>query len=169
MKKVNEMSRDERIIHWATAPRATVGTIGKLIDRDIRTYFVGKLRGKIVSRIGDGEYKFNTAKEAMDCARSFRAHSLKLAKEMNLPINDNVTNAVRAFKFRAHGTAGIVYTTTASKARYCAVRCANDAGYKTAFADVSVQRASEYDGRKTDEGKIPQTGTCWKPELLVRN
>lgn len=48
------------LIFYATAPRAYVGTIGQLdtSERTIRTWYVGKLRGKIVSRPGDNEYKF---------------------------------------------------------------------------------------------------------------
>lgn len=77
-KKVADMNLGERLQYYATAKRVTVGTIHQLIDGDFKRFYVGKLRGRIVSRIGDGQYKFDTAEDAKLCAIGFRDHSKKL-------------------------------------------------------------------------------------------
>ena len=79
--KVSDMTFGERLQYYATAKRVTVGTIHQLIDGDFKRFFVGKLRGRIVSRIGDGQYKFDTAEDAKLCAIGFREHSQKLIAE----------------------------------------------------------------------------------------
>lgn len=73
---------------------------------------------------------------------------------------------IRAFQVRIHGTTAITFALSASKARYAGFFAANDAGYKTTFADVSVKRAPEYDCRLFLEGKIPLVGKCYGREYL---
>ena len=86
MKRVTTagMTYEEKLVFYATAKRATVGTIHQLVDRDFKRYFVGKLRGKIVSRIGDGQFKFDNPADAIDCAKGFRDNSRQLARTLNL-------------------------------------------------------------------------------------
>ena len=80
-KKVADMNFGERVQFYAEAKRATVGTITQIVDGDFKKFFVGKLRGRIVSRIGDGQYKFGTKAEAKSCAIGFRDHSRNLLTE----------------------------------------------------------------------------------------
>lgn len=69
--QLDAMTQGERTEYWATAKRATAGTIGQLEHKNFHTYWVGKLRGMIVSR-PDGRWKFDTKPEALDAARQFR-------------------------------------------------------------------------------------------------
>lgn len=71
---ISEMSYKEKLVFYATAKRASVGTISQIVDGDFRKFFVGKLNGRIVSRHPDNEYRFETAKEALEAARSFRGN-----------------------------------------------------------------------------------------------
>jgi hypothetical protein len=73
---------------------------------------------------------------------------------------------IRAFQVRVHGTTAITFALTASKARYAGFFAANDAGYKTTFADVSVKRAPDFDCRLFTDGKIPPVGKCYGREYL---
>lgn len=75
---------------------------------------------------------------------------------------------IRAFRVKAHGTEAIVFAASASKARYGCYLGANDAGYRTTFADISVKRAPEFDCREDTNGKIPRTGLCLGAEYLKR-
>lgn len=79
--KVNEMTFGERLAYYASAKRITVGTIHQLIDGEFKRFYVGKLRGRIVSRIGDGQYKFEDRESAYLCASGFRDHSKGLLAE----------------------------------------------------------------------------------------
>lgn len=85
-KALKDMTYNERVLFYAQAPRATVGTITQIVDGDFKKFFVGKLRGRIVSRIGDDQYKFESELEAKSCAIGFRDHSRKLAGELGLSI-----------------------------------------------------------------------------------
>ncbi len=85
-KALKDMDYNERVLFFAQAPKATVGTITQIVDGDFKKYFVGKLRGQIVSRIGDGQYKFDSETEAKSCAVGFRDHSRKLAAELRVSI-----------------------------------------------------------------------------------
>lgn len=79
--RIDEMTFGERLQYYATAKRITVGTIHQFIDGDFKRFFVGKLRGRIVSRIGDGQYKFDNKDDAYECAAGFRDNSKKLLAE----------------------------------------------------------------------------------------
>lgn len=81
--KLDNLSYNEKVLYFAGAKRATVGTISQIVDRNIVSFFVGKLRGMIVST-SDGQYKFTTKEEAISCAREFRSWSNKIAREMGL-------------------------------------------------------------------------------------
>ncbi len=72
----------------------------------------------------------------------------------------------RAYRTEAWGIAGIVFAATASKARWACVRGARSAGYSTAFSDVSVRRAPEYDGATMDDGTPLFPGRCYMPDCL---
>ena len=65
------MTKREKIKFYATAPRAYAATISQIEDGDFVQYWVGKLRGRIVSYKGQ-QYKFKTKDEAIECARRFR-------------------------------------------------------------------------------------------------
>ena len=65
------MTKEKKLKFYATAPRAYAGTISQIVDGNLVTYWVGKLRGRIVSTTGNN-YKFVTKNEALDCARRFR-------------------------------------------------------------------------------------------------
>ena len=81
----DKMSKEEKIRFYATAPRATVGTISQIVDRDFRTYFVGKLRGRIVSG-ADGEYRHSTKEAALECARWFRRMAREEAAKAGIAV-----------------------------------------------------------------------------------
>ncbi|ABL01315.1 hypothetical protein Ppro_3724 (plasmid) [Pelobacter propionicus DSM 2379] len=74
----------KKLIFYATAKRITVGTITQIEDGNFVTSFVGKLRGKIVSRPEDGAYKFSTQTEARECAHSFRQKAQVEARNLGL-------------------------------------------------------------------------------------
>jgi len=84
------MNKEEKIKHYATAPRATAVTISRIVDGNLKSYWVGKLRGVIVSFAGN-EYKFNTKKEALNCAREFRSACIKRAKKLGIDISHTST------------------------------------------------------------------------------
>lgn len=65
------MDQNEKLISYATAPKAYAGTITQIENGDFVTHWVGKLRGKIVSA-ADGCYKFASRDAAVECARNFR-------------------------------------------------------------------------------------------------
>ena len=77
---------------------------------------------------------------------------------------------IRAFKTKAIGTTSIVFSETASKARYATFRGANGAGYKITFADIKVNRSPEYDCRMM-KGRLqePSENICFKPEDLNKH
>jgi len=83
---VSEMTHDEKLVFYATAPRAYADKINQVIDGDFVTSFVGKLRGKIVTHPTNGMYKFPTADEAKDCARAFRDFCRQKAKDLNVAV-----------------------------------------------------------------------------------
>lgn len=82
MVKTDNMTYEEKLEYYATAKRITVGTISQLIDGKFKKFFVGKLHGKIVSRVGDDQYKFEKVGEALACARGFRDHCKELLAGM---------------------------------------------------------------------------------------
>ncbi|MGJ8680482.1 hypothetical protein [Paraglaciecola sp.] len=61
---------EEKLIHYATAPRASAGKITQIVNGAFVDYWVGKLRGKFV-KIGD-EFKFNNKQDAINLARRYR-------------------------------------------------------------------------------------------------
>lgn len=72
VRKFVKMTRDERFVHMATANRVTVGTITQLVDGKLKTSFVAKVRGVIVS--DNGEWKFETPEEAQKFGRGLLEH-----------------------------------------------------------------------------------------------
>ena len=76
------MTYEEKLVHYATAPRARAGKITQIVDGDFETFWVGRLRGVFVTLGGD--YKFKTKEDALSLARRYRYECLKEAKEKNL-------------------------------------------------------------------------------------
>lgn len=70
----------QKVLYYATAPRATIGQISQIVNGDIVDFFVGKLRGIIVST-PDSRYKFGTPEEAKVCAITFRVNARSVATE----------------------------------------------------------------------------------------
>lgn len=68
---LDAMTQQERAECWATAKRATAGTITQREQGNFRTYWVGRLRGMNITR-PDGVWKFDTKEEALEAARQFR-------------------------------------------------------------------------------------------------
>jgi len=79
------VTKEEKIKHYATAKRATAGTISQLIDGNFKTYWVGKLRGMVVSYAGKN-YKFDTKEKALECARSFRQSCIDEANSKGIAL-----------------------------------------------------------------------------------
>lgn len=75
---ISDMTFGERLQHYATAKRITVGTIHQIINGEFKRFYVGKLRGRIVSRPGDNQYKFESEEEAYLAASAFRQDAKKL-------------------------------------------------------------------------------------------
>lgn len=72
---------DDKVIHYATAKRITTGRISQIVDGDFKSYWVGKLRGMIVSR-SDGEYRFDTESDAYAAAHEFRERCREKASRL---------------------------------------------------------------------------------------
>lgn len=70
---------------------------------------------------------------------------------------------IRAFITEAMGIESIVFSTSASKARYATYLSANDAGFLVRFQDISVHRAPKCDNRRND---IP-IGYCVSPKDVM--
>ncbi len=64
------MTYEEKLLHYATAPRATAGKITQIIDGNFVDFWAGRLRGVFVSM--GGEWKFKTKDEAIELARKYR-------------------------------------------------------------------------------------------------
>lgn len=82
MQPTSQMSYDEKLVYYGTAPRAYTGTITQIVDRDFVTYYVGKLRGKIVGRTD--KYKFTDKAAALETARGFREECREEAQQKGL-------------------------------------------------------------------------------------
>ncbi len=76
------MTYDEKLIHYATAPRATAGKITQIVDGEFVTYWAGRLRGVFV-KLGD-EFKFDNKKDAISLARRYRQECIDEAKSRGL-------------------------------------------------------------------------------------
>ncbi len=76
------MTYNERLIHYATAPRATAGQITKFIDGDFVITWAGRLRGVFV-KIGD-DFTFDTKDDALALARRYRQECIDEAKAKGL-------------------------------------------------------------------------------------
>lgn len=80
------MTYQQKLVHYATAPRATAAIIHQLEEHDgkktIAASWVGKLRGMIVTT--DAGYKFGSKSEALDNARAFRESARKEAAALGL-------------------------------------------------------------------------------------
>ncbi|MCU7217578.1 hypothetical protein [Pseudomonas sp. VE 196-7] len=77
-----ELSYDQKLIHYATAPKATAGPIRQIEGRRIVTYWCGKLRGDFVKSGAD--WKASTKEEAIESARRFREQCKTEAKAKGL-------------------------------------------------------------------------------------
>lgn len=71
-----------KLLHYATAPRATAGRLSQYIDGNFVDYWAGKLRGKFVSL--EGQWKFKTKAEALELARKYRQLCIDEAKNKGL-------------------------------------------------------------------------------------
>ena len=77
-----ELTYDQKLIHYATAPKASAGPIRQIENRKIVTYWCGKLRGEFI-KIG-ANWKSTTRREAIESARLFREQCQKEAKDKGL-------------------------------------------------------------------------------------
>lgn len=69
---------EEKLLHYATAPRATAGKITNLVDGDFVTYWAGRLRGVFV-KLGD-DFKFDNKEDALNLARRYRQECINEAR-----------------------------------------------------------------------------------------
>ena len=76
------MTYEEKLVHYATAPRATAGEITNIVDKCFVTMWAGKLRGKFVSM--GGEFKFKNKDHALALARDYRKSCFDEAKSKGL-------------------------------------------------------------------------------------
>lgn len=78
------------------------------------------------------------------------------------------SRVIRAYRCIVDGfdNDGIVFTTSASKARYATKLNAADAGFKFDFREIRVVRAPEFDCRLTLDGKIPVRNRPFSPDYL---
>jgi hypothetical protein len=65
-----ELTYDQKLIHYATASRASAGIISQIQNGDFVNYWCGKLRGKFV-QVGPS-WKAATRQQAIESARQFR-------------------------------------------------------------------------------------------------
>lgn len=79
------MTRNENIVFYATAKRASAGEIHQIVDGCFKRFWIGRLRGMFVGPTG-GKWKFDTREEAVDCARRFRQGCIDEAIELGLDI-----------------------------------------------------------------------------------
>ena len=73
---------DEKLIHYATAPRATAGEITSVVNGRFVTKWAGRLRGAFVSM--SGEWKFTNKEDALALARRYRQDCFDEAKSKGL-------------------------------------------------------------------------------------
>ena len=76
------MTYDEKLIHYATAPRATAGEITSMVNGRFVTKWAGRLRGTFVSM--SGEWKFTNKEDALALARRYRQDAFDKAKAKGL-------------------------------------------------------------------------------------
>lgn len=81
MKKETDEYK-EKLLHYATAKRATAGQITNIVDGDFVTMWAGKLNGVFVKL--DDEFKKDTKEEALDVARRYRKHCIDEAVKLGL-------------------------------------------------------------------------------------
>jgi hypothetical protein len=74
-----DMTYEEKLVHYATAPRVSAG---KITDKYFVTMWAGKLRGKFVSI--DGKFKFTNKDHALALARAYRQSCFDEAKAKGL-------------------------------------------------------------------------------------
>lgn len=73
---------EEKLLHYATAPRATAGKLTQYENGNFVDYWAGRLRGVFV-KMGD-EFKFNNKQDALDLARRYKASCIAEAKDKGL-------------------------------------------------------------------------------------
>lgn len=73
---------NEKLVYYATAPRATAGKLTQYVDGDFVTYWAGRLRGVFV-KIGD-EFKFDNKEDALEFARRYRQECIEEANSKGL-------------------------------------------------------------------------------------
>jgi len=76
MNILSSMTYDEKLKWFASADRVTIGTITQVFEKDLKRFYVAKIRGIIVS---DGENYRHTTKKA---ARAFGQKILEGWKEL---------------------------------------------------------------------------------------
>ena len=84
MSEFNKQPRAKRILHFATAPRATAVKVGQLTDTGFVERWAGRLRGKFIKPIGGGDWRFTTKDEALSAAREFRESARAEAQDLGL-------------------------------------------------------------------------------------
>jgi hypothetical protein len=76
------MSYEQKLMHYATAPRATAMQVTQYIDGNFVTSWAGRLRGVYVQM--EGEWLFKTKPEALALAKRYRQSCLDEAKSKGL-------------------------------------------------------------------------------------
>lgn len=75
-----KLSRKQKLrARWFAGGRTTVGQISIYNGMNFVDFFVGKLRGQIVSCPENNNFKWLTRQAAWNCAVRFRDHARKLA------------------------------------------------------------------------------------------
>ena len=77
-----EMTYDQKLVDYATAPKATAGIISQIENGNFVNHWCGKLRGKFV-QVGP-TWKASTRQQALESARLFRAQCRDEAKAKGL-------------------------------------------------------------------------------------
>lgn len=73
---------DERLLHFATAPRLSAGNIQQLTEGRLVLYWIGRLRGKFIKT--DSGFKFDNKADAIANAKKFRQQCIDEAKSKGL-------------------------------------------------------------------------------------
>jgi hypothetical protein len=76
------MTYEERLVHYATASRATAGKITNIVDGRFVTKWAGRLGGTFVSM--NGKWKFTNKQDALALARDYRQSCFDEAKSKGL-------------------------------------------------------------------------------------
>lgn len=77
-----DMTYDQKLVDYATAPKATAGIISQIENGNIVNHWCGRLRGKFVQT--GPTWKSSTKQQALESARLFRQQCRDEAKAKGL-------------------------------------------------------------------------------------